>query len=299
MQREIGAADLRPLISLAWILGRRQFDAIHSHSSKAGALTRIAAFMTLQIRKSCYSPHGFAFLRSDVPEMKRRLYRLIESGLHKLGGKIAACSATEKLYAEKYLGKSRVHLLENAIDTALIGEVGHPDERTVVRVVTVGRVTYQKAPWRFGKLATDIAPKGVEFVWLGDGSNADRERWLDDSPVSISGWLDKQRLMDELSDSDVFVLASLWEGMPIALIEAQAMGIPAVASNIEGNKDVVVHGETGFLADTDESLLRYTQQLVNDPQLRRRMGRAARRHAIRRFGKDRFVRDSELIYFGA
>jgi glycosyltransferase involved in cell wall biosynthesis len=299
MKKEIGIADLRALVALFRVLHRGKFDAIHSHSSKAGALARVAAFLRFEIRKSCYSPHGFAFLRRDVPEMKRRLFQFIEWALHRLGGKIAACSATEKLYAEQHVGECRVHLLENAIDTALIGEVTRVKERTVARVVTAGRVAYQKAPWKFAQIARGVAATDAEFVWLGDGDYESKAEWLADSRVIVSGWLDKQRLLAELADSDVFVLASLWEGMPIALIEAQAMGIPAVATNIVGNKDVVVHGSTGFLADTEEELLLYTKKLAGDPKLRSRMGSAARRHAISRFGKDKFLKESVSIYFGA
>lgn len=110
MTREIGLADVRSLAALLKLLYRGKFDAVHSHSSKAGALARLAAFLRLEIGKSCYSPHGFAFLRCDVPENKRQFFLLIERALHKLGGKIAACSATEKLYAEQHLGKRRVYI---------------------------------------------------------------------------------------------------------------------------------------------------------------------------------------------
>ncbi|WP_167759975.1 glycosyltransferase [Paraburkholderia pallida] len=299
MKREIGLSDLRSFVSVLGVVCRGKFDAIHSHSSKAGALVRVASFMTLQIRKSCYSPHGFSFLRRDVPEKQQRLFLMVEKTLHRLGGKIAACSPTEKLYAEQYLGEGRVYLLENAIDTALINETRRNGQRSTPRVVTAGRVAYQKAPWRFVELARRVAPHEAEFVWLGDGDNTAKREWFANSRVLVSGWLDKQRLMGELTDSDVFVLTSLWEGMPIALIEAQAMGIPAVATNIVGNKDVIVHGETGFLAGNDEELLHYTKKLLSDPQLRQSMGRAARRNAVNRFSKDRFLKESVLIYFGA
>jgi len=59
-----------------------------------------------------------------------------------------------------------------------------------------------------------------------------------------------------------------------------------------------VHGRTGFIARTDEALIHYTQLLLNDAVLRREMGRAAREHALSRFGKEAFVRHSLQLYFG-
>lgn len=301
MRSDIGMNDIKSLLAICWVLCGGKYDAIHCHSSKAGALVRIAAFMTLQTKKTCYSPHGFAFLRRDVSERKRKFFLLIEKSLHRLGGKIAACSATEKRYAEEYLKSHQAYLLENAIDFSELQQkrLGHNHGR--VRVVTSGRVTYAKAPWRFAEVARRLVAQGnpVDFEWLGDGDVSSKAEWIGDSPVEFTGWLDKPRLMNELASADIFLFPSLWEGMPIALIEAQAMGIPAVATNIVGNKDIVVHGETGFLTNTDDELAFYSAKLASDSQLRARMGEAARQNALRRFGKERLLRTSLAIYFDA
>lgn len=299
MRTEIGFADVQSLLAVCFALCRERYDAIHCHSSKAGALARIAAFITLQMHKTYYSPHGFAFLRRDVSERKRQFFLHVERILHRLGGKIVACSATEKRYAEQYLNSRHAHLLENAIDFTELAHRTRASSDTRVVVATSGRVTYQKAPWRFAAVARQLAMLNIgEAVWLGDGDIALKDEWIGDSPVTFSGWLSRCELMAALANADIFLFPTLWEGMPIALIEAQAMGIPAVATNIVGNKDVVIHGETGFLADTDEDLMVYTAKLANDTQLRKRMGQAARDNALRRFEKDRFVKRSLTIYFG-
>lgn len=300
MSSEICAGDIKSLLALCCALGRKKYDAIHCHSSKAGALTRIAAFLTLQVRKTCYSPHGFAFLRRDVSDRKRKFFLFLERNLHRLGGKIAACSETEKQYAELYLNSKNTYLLENAINFDELGQRNGERNLDRIRMVTAGRVTYAKAPWRFAEVARHLVDEGLaEATWLGDGEASLKAEWIGDSPVQFTGWLDKPHLMSELAKADIFLFPSLWEGMPIALMEAQAMGIPAVATNIVGNKDIVLHGETGFLANTEEDLVRYAEQLARDPQLRARMGQAARHNALQRFGKDRLLKSSLSIYFDA
>ena len=99
-----------------------------------------------------------------------------------------------------------------------------------------------------------------------------------------------------LAQADIFVLPSLWEGMPLALIEAQAAGLPAVVSDVVGNRDVVIHGETGFVCKTDAELLQKTRLLIEDADLRRRMGQAAREMAAKRFSVERMHSEMMMVY---
>ncbi|WP_342051457.1 MULTISPECIES: glycosyltransferase [unclassified Cupriavidus] len=299
MRTEPGWSDLGAVLKLAVLLRRHGADAVHLHSSKAGALGRVAALLSGLIGRTCYSPHGFAFLRRDISARKRGMFLRIEQALGLLGARVTACSASEARYARLAVRSRRTCLLENAIDLDTAARPGGREGGGRVRVVTSGRVTYAKAPWRFGLMARALAdPDATCFDWLGDGDDDVRRRWLAGTPVRITGWLERDALLRELATSDIFVMTSLWEGMPIALIEAQAMGIPAVVSRVSGNRDIVRHGVTGFVAGSDEELIAYTWQLVRDASLRARMGEAARRAAHARFGKEAFARRSLDIYFG-
>ncbi|MFM0027751.1 glycosyltransferase [Paraburkholderia madseniana] len=287
---EIGLRDVLSLLKLLLILRRERADIIHLHSSKAGALGRVAALILFGIDRTIYSPHGFSFLKKDVSRRTARAYIWIERLLHAIGGTIIGCSRSEARYARMVLSRRRVGLVENAIDLDFFdfGEPSGIENRSVV-VCTSGRVTYQKAPWKFSRLAADLSSKtNLRFVWFGDGDRTAVDAWIDQTVVDLSGWIDSDELRQRLKESDLFILPSLWEGMPLALIEAQAMGLPAVASRIAGNRDVIIHGVTGFLAHTDEELMRYTRCLIDDGDLRRRMGAAAREFAAARFGPSQF-----------
>lgn len=98
--------------------------------------------------------------------------------------------------------------------------------------------------------------------------------------------------------ADIFVLPSLTEALGVALIEAQLCGIPAIASDVGGIPDVIIHGENGFLveADKDEVLFEASVQLINDSGLRKSFGKAARIRAMEKFSITK-IRDSYLSLF--
>jgi glycosyltransferase involved in cell wall biosynthesis len=100
----------------------------------------------------------------------------------------------------------------------------------------------------------------------------------------------------ELAKVDIVVFPTLWEGMPLSLMEVQAMGIPAVASAVGGNVDVVVDGHTGFLVSTDEQLISRTAALLDDHMERRRMSTNARNHAKANLSDAHLGTESLAIY---
>jgi glycosyltransferase involved in cell wall biosynthesis len=114
--------------------------------------------------------------------------------------------------------------------------------------------------------------------------------------MEIAGWQARAEVYSALAMADVFVLPSLWEGMPLALIEAQAAGLPAVVSNVVGNRDVVIDGETGFVCDSDRELIAKTRLLIEDVDLRLKMGLAARAMAAERFSVQRMHREMMIVY---
>jgi glycosyltransferase involved in cell wall biosynthesis len=302
MKTSLGLHDLVSTIALFHEIGNSRPDVIHLHSSKAAALGRVVARSLGMADRTIYSPHGFSFLKQDISRKKARFYLTIERLLHMIGGNIVACSRSERQYASRLLGHAkRIGLVENAIDMTALAARRTSGEGRATTICTSGRVAYQKAPWRFSRLArlitldkhVDSAPK---FIWFGDGDLESVKAWIDRSVVDLTGWVNTSDLHRRLVECDLFVLPSLWEGMPIALIEAQALGLPAIGSRVVGNRDVIQHGVTGFLANSDDELAMYVRRLTDDPPLRKRMGAAARERAIERFSSERLFRSYVRIY---
>ena len=290
-------ADIKALWQIRKLLKTENPDVIHLHSSKAGVLGRLAALLTGKRNQIFYSPRGFAFLREDVSPGKQKLFLNLERVASKLGGTVIGCSGTEADLARSDVGHTRTCLVENSVDLSAVPIAnGSTDGR--VRVMTSGRICYQKAPWRFRDMAMGCADLAAEFVWLGDGDL--RQDLMVDGALPghmrIAGWLPRAGVYAELATADVFVLPSLWEGMPLALIEAQAAGLPAVVSDVVGNRDVVIDGKTGFVCKTDAELLQKTRLLIEDADLRRLMGQAAREMAAVRFSVSRMHREMMAVY---
>lgn len=270
---------------------------VHAHSSFAGAVIRVSSLLWFRRADLVYSPHGFGFLRLDLSSTKRRALGLAERMLAKLCAGLVLVSDSEADAAREVLKVTRVATVENTVDLASLPMMSAQGSRDTSRplIVTAGRVVYQKAPWRFAELAKEF--EGVaDFLWLGGGDPGRVEEWFGTaSNLTLSGWMTHDEVLDEIARADVFVMTSLWEGMPVALIEAQCMGLPAVVTDCIGNRDVVVPGVTGLIAKSQDDMRELLGQLLADPDQRRKMGQASFRSRSR-FSEERLAPELAAAY---
>ncbi|MFL0411277.1 glycosyltransferase [Microbacterium paludicola] len=268
-----------------------RFDAIHVHSSIAGVACRLAL---IGVKTPLfYSPHGFAFLRESASRPARAIYLWAER-LFARKGTLIVTSATEVDLARKKLWASRVEYLQSGVpgDSLVARE---RTEKPRPQVTMTARITYQKAPWRFAAVARELSDLG-EFVWVGGGPEHEIAEWIGDAPVTLLEWVTPEELEEIFARTDVFLFPSLWEGMALSLIQAQGRGLPAVTTDIVGNRDTVLHEKTGFVCATDEELVEATRRLLLDAELRARMGKAAVEHVRAHFTDDRIGTDSIALY---
>ncbi|MCS7233586.1 MAG: glycosyltransferase family 4 protein [Synergistetes bacterium] len=292
MTREISPiADLKALFGLIKLIKRYDPHIIHLHSSKAGFLGRLAAFL-LRRKRVFYSPRGFSFLMKDVSVWKRALFFYLEKIAASFGGVILACSLSELAEAKKLSLKAK--LLNNAIDLEEIDEIPpHIFNEDKIRVAIVGRVTYARAPWLFKNIACKLSSPLVEFLWIGGGELEDE---IKSSPVKVLGWLSRKEAISYLKGIDIYLQTSLWEGMPIAVLEAMACSKPVVATDVVGNRDVVIHGETGFVGKDENELVLYLRRLIENRDLRLKMGIQGRRRVEREFSLEVLIEKLSSLY---
>ncbi|MGC5220990.1 glycosyltransferase [Micromonospora sp. DT81.3] len=251
----------------------RDMDVLHLHSTFAGIAGRLPFVRVPDGCVVAYSPHGFAFLRESSSAVSNLAALALERVLKPRCDGLILVSPSEEAVARTRLGESHCDVLQNGIPVdGLPRAHGSGNPRPVV--VASGRLGEQKGPDRFAEVARALGDR-ADFVWIGDGPREGRERWMGDAPVRLTGWLSHEDVIAQLAASDIFLFPTRWEGMPISLMEAQVMGLPAVATDIVGNRDVVLSGETGYLCSDVPDLIAAVSSLVDDPLERSRMSARA------------------------
>lgn len=289
--------DLLGLLAVHRIVREIDADVLHLHSSKAGVLGRIVARLSGRDRTTFYSPRGLSFLQEDHSILARRFYESLERAAVHLGATLVACSASERRLIEERLGARGVALVENAVDVESIPRRVDRHDGTV-SIGIVGRITYARNSDLFAELSRRLGDPHLRFVWVGGGEGEPRSR-LEQAGVRVTGWMSRAEALAAMSMLDIYLHPSRWEGMPVALIEAQVCGLPAVATDVVGNRDVIRDAVTGFICRSGDEMAARLQQLIRDPRMRQQMGDQARAAAVARFNVERLVGELETLYYAA
>ncbi|MFA6318262.1 MAG: glycosyltransferase family 4 protein [Elusimicrobiota bacterium] len=303
--------DLAALRSLTRLFRSERPDLVHTHSSKAGVLGRVAGRLA-GVPAIVHTYHGFGFHdRMSAP--LRWFYSRVEAACRGLADRTVFVSRANIGYALRHglvrpgsevLIRSGIKLSDypaRADKDAALASVGLAGKRLLVP--SVGNLKPQKNPEAFLDMARDLAPEFPDagFLFVGDGPLRGRlearikAAGLSGS-VALPGW--RRDTAALLAASDAFVLTSLWEGLPRALLEAMATGLPCVCHAVDGVTDVLRDGENGFLVPPGDAagLARRVREVLADPGLRASLGEAARLALPEEFGIDRMVRRQEELY---
>jgi glycosyltransferase involved in cell wall biosynthesis len=291
MQREVDpGADLRAVVGLARQLRLRRPDVVHLHSSKAGALGRVACLpLGLPV---VYQPHGLAYLRRDVTESTRRSYEWIERLLALLGGTVVACSEGERAALGGVVRRSRSAVVVNGVDLSTVPQANVRVARA--RVGTCGRISPQKRPEFFAQVAHELRDV-ADFEWIGDG-DVEGKSLLVREGVHVTGWCTRPEALARMGALQIYIQTSAWEGMPVSVIEAMAAGLPVVATDIVGNRDLLAQTAAGVLVRTPSEMATAVAKFVASPEDRQSSGSAGRDLARRLYSADAMVDGYYRLY---
>ena len=264
MERAIGKNDLKAIGKVRKLIKKYNPDIVYAHSSKAGAIARVA---DIGLKNYCvYNPHGWAF-NMRCSNKKKTMYAAIEKIASPFCDKIICISDAEKQSAlDKNICKAgKLQVIFNGVDVDAYkagahgvvkrADLGIPDDAFVVGMV--GRVSPQKAPdvfIRMAKLVNDKIPNAY-FIIVGNGmlENEIRE-YAEEQGFSerlhITGWVDNPMSYVELFD--VGCLLSRWEGFGLALPEYMMAGKPIVATSVDAIPNIIKDGENGLLVNVDD-----------------------------------------------
>lgn len=279
--------DVRALLQLTRLCRQRGFDVVHTHSAKAGAIGRVAAHRA-GVPVIVHTYHGFPF-HEFQSAARRAAYVAVERRLAQITDVVLAIGrgvATEAL--RRGLARpSTLRVVAPVVDTRTVRRsvhtraaarqlLGLADETTVVG--TVGRIDYQKAPEHLVEAAGRMRRNDVTFVWIGSGPGLANLQRL----VQARGLGDRFTLVGERDDVpallpglDLFVMASRYEGLPCAVVEAMRCGLPVVATAVNSVPDLVVPGESGLLVPPARpaTLAATLDGLLDDPVTAERLAR--------------------------
>ncbi len=250
--------DLKALWELYIILKRIDgIDIIHLHSSKAGFLGRIVSFLLGKSKKTIYTPHAISFLRLDVSPKKRKIFIAMEKFASFFGGKIVACSQSEKEAIEEQ-GIKNVTFINNGIKPLQIEKKVNTSDK--ITIISVGRLSIQKNPKLFNDIALEFIDNlNIQFIWCGDG---ELKSELTSPNIKCTGWIERKELENYLASADIYLSTSLWEGLPLSVLEAMSIGLPVVLSDCVGNKDLVE--DNGFLYSKKNEACNILKDLIKN-----------------------------------
>lgn len=127
-----------------------------------------------------------------------------------------------------------------------------------LKIATLGRISLQKNPVMFNRIAESFP--NVDFIWIGDGELRDK---LTTPNIKVTGWVDNKTALNYLADTDIFILTSLWEGLPMALLEAMYMKKICIVSDVVGNRDVIHNGQNGYICDSVSNYIEIVRKVKN------------------------------------
>lgn len=292
------------LLQIRRLIRRTRPDVVHGHSSIGGALAR-AAVVPGRV-PVVYTPNGLA---------PGRLARLVERGLGRITDRFVAVSDSEadEVRAWRLVDDARLVVIPNGIDVtapAAGGDLrrlaGVPQGAPVVG--TVARLTPQKAPEVFVAAAARIlaARRDVHIILVGDGTGRPvLEAALETARRSVPDLDARFHHLAAVDDAgasmgqfDVFVLTSRYEGAPYTTLEAMRAGVPVVLTDVVGNRDAIVPGESGELvpADDPDAVARAVLVLLGDPARSAALGAAGRDRMRRRFSSAAMASALDRVY---
>lgn len=302
--------DMIALFKLYIFLKRNGIDIVHTHSSKAGVLGRIAA-RAAGVPVIVHTVHGWSF-NDGMGSIKRKVYEWIEQFAAKLCDRLIAVT-------ERDIGKGLAAGIGNrhkyiTIRSGIAFEKFKSFNNEKVcnmraelgnkKIIgTIGRISEQKNLLDFVNIAEKLINKrkDLKFVILGDGPlRAQLQEFIDRK--GLKNDIELLGVRSDINDLyyvlDILLMTSLWEGLPRVIPEAMFCGVPIVANSVDGVSEIIADGINGFttLPHDLEDACGKIERLIDDAELRESVVKSAYNTAYPEYDAQLMVRKIEKLY---
>lgn len=302
--------DVVALKKLYQIIKTHKFDIVHCHSAKAGALGRLAAKLA-RVKKIIYTVHGWGSSANLFQsKLKTFILLIVEYILSYYCTDIICVSKSDYLFAKKLgISTKKLDVIYNGI---LIEEYSEnlslKNELNIKRnefvVGTVARVTYPKDWKNTLKVAQYLKNKNqnIKFLWVGDGDDFNRFSYyifkmnLNDIFIPLGN---RNDISNILSNLDLFMLLTNWEGLPISIIEALHKSLPIIATDVGGNKELVFENKNGYLIKNNkdiEYIANRIMNIANNKQIYNKFKLHSKKLADKYFTEKTMIKKYKKIY---
>ena len=281
-------------------------DVVHTHTAKAGVLGRVAAFLARPSAKRIHTFHGhllhgyFGSGKVQILVFLEKMLGLITYKFVAIGNVVKADLviagiAKDSKFEVIYPGLQNLDLYPKLEARKTLGL-----DSTKIYVVYVGRLTQIKRPDRLIDLGRSLKASHptAHLIIAGAGELLEDLAVKSESeslPVTFLGWRNDINMI--LSASDIAVLCSDNEGIPLTLIQASQAGLPIVSTNVGSVSDIVLDGVTGLLTEvSSKGLIEGVSALLDDPVLGHRFGKAGQVRAREFFSSRAMMERHQRLY---
>ena len=300
--------DIKAILSTRRILKKERPNLIHAHSAKGGVISRLAA-IGLNI-KVLHTPQAYSYL-STSSTLKRIIYLQIEKILAKLNSTLVASSSSEQhrgINEVKY-NKENAMLFNNSINDIKV-ENKLTIEKTWPNnyICTVGRPSYQKNLEMMIKVISKIKQKNstIHLVIMGVGyysPELESIKKLIDSlelknNITLVEWTTQENIFTIIDKSQAYITTARYEGLPYSVIESMAIGKPIIATDADGNRDLVTHNDNGYLLGFNQidEMATLTQEIIENKLLNEQFSEKSRKLFLENFNISSNIKNLEMLY---
>ena len=294
-------ADLKVFWTLRKLLIEIKPDVINTHTAKAGLIGRLAARSIFKHRIAVVHTFHGHILYGYFGRIKTGIFVHLERILSGLTDVIlvSGLKVKNELLSKKIGRESQFVVIRPGVlpivthSQSFIRQTLAISEKQIV-IGWLGRLTDVKRPYR----VLEIAKLLPNFIFLlgGDGELLESLRQKAPKNVILIGWTTP---VDIWSASDIALLTSANEAQPISLVEAASAGLPLVGEDVGSVSEVIQSTVNGYLTHNLDSRIKAIEKLASDPELRERMGEAAKKTAVELFGVEQFLNTHKLAYVKA
>jgi glycosyltransferase involved in cell wall biosynthesis len=299
-------ADIKSFITLLKLIHNFKPDIIHTHTAKAGVLGRVAGLIAYPKAKRIHTFHGhllqgyFSPLKTKLVILIERFLACISTILIAIGNQVrndllAAGVGNPKQYSVIFPGLDRLPIQNKVSARDQLGL-----EANKIYMVFVGRLTQIKRPDRLIEIARHlkVSHSKVELLIAGGGEKFTEIQEVatrESLPMVFLGW--RNDIGRILSASDIAILCSDNEGIPLSLIQASQAGLPIISTNVGSVNDIVIHGETGLLTETNtQRLIKAVDELISSPAEMVQFGLASKARSESHFSLSGMIQAHEKLY---